>query len=168
MGCDESASIEKPFLVPPYPLMKTETCLEVQALVDGELDARRSADVIALCANNAEAQALRDTLQNVRNTLQQTESQYRLTESREFYWSQIQRRIQAAEAAPSRETKPLSLWSGLLRWLVPTAGLAAIALALTLRVPTPVTDLAYNAEASPVTSVEYRSDTDGVTVHWIN
>jgi len=146
--------------------MKIETCLEIQAYLDNELTAERRGAVEALCAADPEASSLREALRSVKATVRTHETEIRLNESREFYWSQIQRRIAAAEresAAPNRRTLPA--WSALYRWLVPAVGLAAVVAVVTLR------DDRRSELSSAVaggSTVEYRSDADGVTVHWIN
>jgi anti-sigma factor RsiW len=146
--------------------MKIETCLEIQAYLDNELNAERRSAVEALCAADPEAASLRDALRSVKATVRTHETEIRLNESREFYWSQIQRRIAAAEresAAPNRRILPT--WSALYRWLIPAVGLAAMVAVVTLR------DDGRSELSSAVASgstVEYRSDADGVTVHWIN
>ncbi len=152
--------------------MKTETCLEVQAYLDGELESSRRAAIAALCEQDTAARALRDSLQVVRDTVRQHEPEHRLSDSREFYWSQIQRRIAAAERqAETRPARPLPAWTGLFRWLVPVAGLAAVTLVFTLRDDPRqllIDGTVLAAAPASATSVEYRSDTDGVTIHWIN
>ena len=77
--------------------MKTETCLEIQAYLDGELDSRRQKEAAALCDRDPEARALHASLENLRGVLQSHEPVHLVPDSREFYWSQIQKRIAAAE-----------------------------------------------------------------------
>jgi len=154
-------------------IMKTETCLEIQAYVDGELDASRRAVVERLCATDSEARQLSDGLKALRSAVRANEPEIHVPESREFYWSQIQRRMSAASAtAPTTDTG--AAWTQWMRWLVPMAGAAAVVSLLTLpgREGQTTTTLASMSPAptysAPASSVIYRSDTDGVTVHWIN
>ncbi|HAB16375.1 MAG TPA: hypothetical protein PLX89_11360 [Verrucomicrobiota bacterium] len=152
--------------------MKTETCLEIQASVDGELDAKREAELEALCRQDPEAGALREALRNLHSAVRENEPEYRVADSREFYWGQIQRRITQAERAEKSMPAPkLSPFSSMFRWLAPVAGLAAVTLVFTLRDRVP-SDGTIIASAGPVpgdqSAVIYRSDADGVTVHWIN
>ena len=147
--------------------MKIETCLEIQAYLDNELNPERRGAVEALCAADPEAAALREALRSVKETVRTHEPEIRLAESRDFYWSQIQRRIAAAEresAAPNRRTLPT--WSAIYRWLVPALGLAAVA-AVVITLKNPRHSELSNAVAGGTVEV-YRSDADGVTVHWIN
>ncbi len=146
--------------------MKIETCLEIQAYLDNELNPERRGAVEALCAADPEAASLREALRSVKETVRTHEPEIRLSESREFYWSQIQRRIATAEresAAPNRRTLPA--WSALYRWLAPAVGLAAIALVISLK-DSRQSEFSY-AVAGGTVEV-YRSDADGVTVHWVN
>ena len=104
-------------------IMKTETCLEIQAYVDGELDASRRAVVERLCATDSEARQLSDGLKALRSAVRANEPEIHVPESREFYWSQIQRRMSAASAtAPTTDTG--AAWTQWMRWLVPMAGAA--------------------------------------------
>ena len=67
--------------------MNTETCLEIQTYVDGELDASRRAAVERLCADDLTAQRVLDGLAGVRGTLRANELEHLVPDSREFYWS---------------------------------------------------------------------------------
>ena len=150
--------------------MNQETCLEIQALVDGELTPSRRGAVDRLLASNQDARVLRDSLATVQTTLVANEPEFAVPETREFYWSQIQRRIAAEQRATQTATPRPSPVLGLLRWLVPVAGVGALALALTLpshRSGPGTLAAVDNVSASP-SSVVYRSDEQGVTVHWIN
>jgi len=151
--------------------MKIESCLEIQAYLDGELDPGRKAAIATLCQQDPETRSLYDALKSLRETVRENEPEHRLTDSREFYWSQVQRRIAAEERKNAQPVDPQFAWSRLIRWLVPVGGLAAVALGFTLsEQPIPVVSTFASFASAPqaVTSVEYRSDIDGVTVHWIN
>ena len=74
--------------------MKQELQLKLQAYLDGELpdgEAREAADLLA---QDAEARALLAELKNTRAALAGFEADIKLPESREFYWSKIEREIQ--------------------------------------------------------------------------
>jgi len=154
-------------------IMKTETCLEIQAYVDGELDASRRTTVEHLCATDPEARQLSEGLAALRTAVRAHEPEFQVPETREFYWSQIQRRMSAASAA-APVTVAGSAWTQWMRWLVPLAGAAAVVSLLTLpsREGQTTATLASMSPtpkyAAPASSIVYRSDTDGVTVHWIN
>ncbi len=159
--------------------MNTETCLEIQASVDGELDASRRATVERLCATDPNARRLSEQLTLLRDALRANEPEYRVSDTREFYWGQIQRRIAAETArdsASDRHAAPVQSWteSSWIRWLVPLAGVAAVLALVTLpNNDAPATTTLASISPAPsgsaaASSVIYRSDTDGVTVHWIN
>lgn len=140
--------------------MKPETLLEIQAYADGELEAARRAEVERLLQADPSARALHKELCQMRAAVQAHEPAGRVADSREFYWSQIQRRIAAEDTAAARQPKaaPVFHW---LRWLAPILGVAALALIFTLRSGAPSS----LANASAMT---FRSDNDGLTIHWIN
>jgi len=104
--------------------MKPEVELKLQAYVDGELSAREVREVEAAIANDAEAQALLRELQTTVAVLRENEPQAALEESREFYWSKIERAIEQAQ--PERAHPLVTFWFSLRRVLVPTAGLALV------------------------------------------
>ena len=161
--------------------MKNETLLELQACLDGERDAARSADLEAQCAQDPELRALRDQIAHTRELLRQHDPDHRVPVSREFYWRQIERQITPENRTDTSSSPSISSWSALLRWLVPIGGLAAaVALFQLPDGPTPAaqtakgdkstepTQLALNGGTTEASSVEYRSESDGVTIHWIH
>ncbi|MFO1459070.1 MAG: hypothetical protein U1G08_06640 [Verrucomicrobiota bacterium] len=148
--------------------MKTETCLEIQSYVDDELDPTRRAAVEALCATDPAARQLLVDLASFRDCVRNHEPGFMVPETREFYWSQIQRQLKPAHTSSSTKLSP---WLGWVRWLVPVAGLAAVAYLISLpRTDAPASRTLASASPSSMeaSSVVYRSEADGVTVHWIN
>lgn len=154
-------------------IMKTETCLEIQAYVDGELDASRRATVERLVATDPEARQLIDGLGALREAVRAHQPEFQVPETREFYWNQIQRRMKAASSA-APVTVEVGAWTQWIRWVLPLAGAAAVVSLLTLpsREGQTTATLASMSppptHAAPASSITYRSETDGVTVHWIN
>ena len=153
--------------------MNKETCLQVQALADGELDASHRDRIAQLCAQDPEAARLAESIAALRAALQSHEPDHAVSESREFYWSRIRNRIETLEAAGARRRVPAGpSW---LRWLAPVAGLATVLVGAALRKPDEPVSRTFAAmgsgtfpgELAQDTSVTYRSDADGVTVHWI-
>jgi len=105
--------------------MTHDSELKLQAYVDGELSGAESASAERLISEDQAAGALVAELRNTRGALRGNESVLTLPETREFYWSQIQRRIQAE--APARPAKPATSIADLLRrFLVPAGALAAL------------------------------------------
>jgi anti-sigma factor RsiW len=140
--------------------MKLEQALELQASVDGELEAGRKPGVERLMLNDATAAALAAELSAVRTAVRTHESAVTVPESREFYWSQIQRRIAAEEAVEARKRGSRTIL-GWIRWLAPAFGVAAVVAVLTMRTGSSIA----LADASVMT---FRSDADAITIHWLN
>src|SRR5512138_813224 len=88
--------------------------LKLQAYLDGELpeaEARRMTDRLA---QDPEAAALLTELRQTTEAVAAFEKEVRLPESREFYWSKIQREIQR-QAQPAPEAATLPDWLAALR-----------------------------------------------------
>ncbi len=144
--------------------MSDRQLLEIMAYSDGELDASRRHAVEKLIAGDPAAAALHQELIACATVLRAHEPLGTVPETREFYWSQIQRRIDAAEKASARAKAPIAPVFGWLRWLAPAIGVAAVALVVTYQQRPGPTILAVG-EASSMT---FTSEADGVTISWIN
>jgi anti-sigma factor RsiW len=151
----------------------TEQILDLQAYVDGELPPERRAQVEAALSADADARELVAGLRNLSGLIRANEPELKVPASREFYWSQIQRQIDAAEKQSREEAVPAASALGWLRWLVPALGVATVAVVVSLRPgktpDTNVTLAAANVDSfqADSSSVMFRSESDGVTVHWI-
>ena len=144
--------------------MDEKKSLELMALLDGAEEHGSREAVESWLKSEPDAAALRDELTWVSQALRSHEPVAKVPETREFYWSQIQRRIQAeaAQTAPAKPTRRLSDW---LSWLVPIAGVAAVTMLVTVHPWQSVPRTSGLNEASATT---YTSETDGVTIHWID
>lgn len=110
--------------------MNSELELRLQAYLDGELPTREADELKALLAGEPEARALLGELKFTKAALIGNEPEFKLPESREFYWSKIRREIERQErASATRPTVPEMVWWQ--KWLVPISGLA-VAIALLL------------------------------------
>ena len=161
--------------------MNRETQLQVQAYLDNELSAGEARNISKLISSDAEARDLFGELKSTREALVANEPLPSLPESREFYWSKIQRAIEQAERTNERVAPSTSRpwWT---RLLVPVSGAVAL-FAILLSVvnrdgakPVAVTQSAsavaavplHQLEQSPdVSTITFRSDAEGVTVVWI-
>lgn len=158
--------------------MKSDMQLKVQAYLDNELspgDARKIGNWIS---SDPEARELYSQLKETRELVAQNEPVLRLAESRDFYWSKIQRAIDSAERKPA----PSAARPWWVRFLAPVAGTAAVfALLVTLmdRGGTDVQISQTQAESTPmsihqfegapdVSTITFRSEAQGVTVVWLS
>lgn len=143
--------------------------LDIQALVDGQLDAARQDTVARQVATDPDAALLLKSLRFTRQAVRSHEPAHPVPESREFYFGAICRRIAEEEpaATPAPPQPSVRAW---FRWLAPALGVAAGVLAvarLDLR-QTLLGGVFVEAESAEASSMVYRSERDGVTIHWIN
>lgn len=160
--------------------MNSDTQLKIQAYLDNELSPGEARKLAAMLSSHREAQDLYAELRATKEAIRTNEPERKLEDSRDFYWSQLQRRIVNAEREPAPKTSPL--W---VRWLAPVVGTAALFALLTV-VMNPGARLSGRSEqtisaASPVhpvqgeiedlvpeiSSVTFRSEEHGVTVVWL-
>ena len=105
--------------------MNQDRELQIQAFLDGELSGRKARQVEQWLASDGEAQALAQELKMTRSLLAGHEPELKLPETREFYWSKIQRQIEAAVLA--REAAQPRFWLAWRRYLAPVSAVAAMA-----------------------------------------
>lgn len=160
--------------------MKNDTQLKVQAYLDNELSPGEARKVASLISSDTEARDLYHALQSTKQFLEGNEPEVKLQESRDFYWSKIQRGIESAERMP----KPSAATSWWVKLLAPLAGAAAL-LALLLSVAHPGDGPTSVAQSSPedfiaerashevedlnpdVSTITFHSEAEGVTVVWV-
>ena len=145
--------------------MDYEAQLKLQAFLDGELSESESREVANWLARDKEATALHAELRNTRKAMVGFEIGLELPESREFFWSKIQRRIEALEpqrSAPART----SFWTLLRHLVIPAAAVAALVLAalLVFRLPGHVPAEIALADAGALT---YHDFSAGATLVWL-
>src|SRR5688572_13666401 len=104
--------------------MNQDFQLKLQAYMDGELSERETREVEAALADDAEARALLTELRNTAGALADFGNDLKLPETREFFWSKIQREIQRQGMAAQAPT-PVPLWR---RFLIPAGAFAALVL----------------------------------------
>jgi len=149
--------------------MKHEMELKIQAWLDGETSDRESARISGWVARDSDAGALAAELRTARDAVTGNELNLRLPETREFYWSKIERQVQreAASASPSRSGVP---W--LARWrsvLLPVTGSLAFALVMLVAVEqmkAPGFD-EISATDSGMDAVTFHDQSAQVTVVWL-
>src|SRR5512136_2097800 len=106
--------------------MNADLQLQLQALLDGEMPPRRARRLAAQIAADPQAQALLAELRMTKALLAGHEAGMTVPESREFYWSKVERAILRAEQAQApREEMPW--WVAWRRWLMPATAMALVA-----------------------------------------
>ena len=161
--------------------MNRDTQLKVQAYLDNELSPGDARNVSKLISSDVEARELYNELKDTREIVASNEPAVQLPESREFYWSKIERSIQQAGQSQERSrTAAARPWW--LRFMAPVAGAVALfailvsvvdrngsdsivasSSALSLSAP-----LHQMQEAEDVTTITFRSEAEGVTVVWVS
>jgi anti-sigma factor RsiW len=153
--------------------MNDEQQLKLQAFLDGELPEPEARAVASWLARDAEATALLSELRHTRQALAASEPALKVPESREFYWSKIQREIERQEPARETVVEPDSVFKILRRFLLPAGSVAALAAILLvsglqfgLRRPSSTPDTEMNlAQADTFT---YRDNANGTTLVWLS
>ena len=108
--------------------MDLDAQLKLQAFLDGELPEAEASKVANRLGWDRETAALLEELRNTRGALAGFEAGIQLPESREFFWSKIQREIQRLET-PAPKPAPTPLLALLRRFLVPASALAVVLVA---------------------------------------
>jgi anti-sigma factor RsiW len=149
--------------------------LKLQAFLDGELPEREAREVLAWTQRDADAVALLAELRNTRQALAKAGPGWSVPESREFYWSKIEREIQKLEPAQTRATEK-SFFAGLRRFLLPAGATATLVIAGLFAYSHTGTVVAANdSDATIVETAQagsdattYRDEADGTTLVWFS
>ncbi len=144
--------------------MNTE--LKLQALVDGELDAREVREIEALLAQDAQHAALMQELKWTKAAVAGNDVEQALPETREFYWSKISRGIEVAERkAAASATVEQTWWR---KFVYPAAGLAAmVAVMLIVSGGRGTDDSDSENVPEDVNAVSFRSESQGMSVVYV-
>jgi anti-sigma factor RsiW len=146
--------------------MDYQAQLRLQAFLDGELSEAEAREVANWLARDRDAVALHAELRNTRQAMVGHEIGVELPESREFFWSKIEREIQRLEP-PAVEPARRPFWSGWRRFLVPASAVAALGVALFIVLkPSPGT-FVESAFADPG-AFTYRDFSAGATLVWLS
>ena len=106
-------------------MIEREAQFKLMAYLDGELSEPESVEVREWLARDEEARALLAELQNTGAVLAGFEAGLKLPETREFFWSKIQREIERQERAPA-SAESVSLWGWLRQHLRRGDGLTPV------------------------------------------
>ena len=152
--------------------MDYDAQLKLQAFLDGELPEAEASKVANWLARDREAAALLEELRNTRGALAGFEAGIQLPESREFFWSKIQREIQRLET-PAPKPAPTPLLALLRRFLVPASALAVVLVAgVVLIRPTGPFGHAHTAgietALADAGAFTYRDYSAGTTLVWLS
>jgi anti-sigma factor RsiW len=156
--------------------MNYEAQLKLQAYLDGELPAAEAAEVQDWVARDADARSLLAELKNTAAALEGQETVVALPESREFYWSKIQREIERPEAEAPATVRPvtgISWVSWLRRQFAPVAGVASLAIVLGLLLTRPSAGPASDSSVIELASDDmgshtFRDQDQHITVVWLD
>jgi len=153
--------------------MNQEFELKLQAWVDGELPKREVSRLATEIERNPDAQALLAELKMTRGFLAGNEPEVVLPESREFYWSKIQREIERLERTPVEEPS-IPWYLAVRRLLAPLSGLALVAFLSVLSInlfyqpDDPTRQLVETENLSEhVGSISYRSQSENMFVVYL-
>jgi hypothetical protein len=155
--------------------MNLEAQLNLQAYLDGELSSPAGRNVAEWLAQTSDAQALAAELNLTRTFLAGQELERRVPETREFYWSQIERHLQAVDS-PAEVAPPFISLGWWLRWVIPVGAAALLTFWL---VAPPGMDLPSNmafldgpeeidTSVPDTSTVSFHAASEGVTVVWID
>jgi anti-sigma factor RsiW len=150
--------------------MNKELQLRLQAYLDSEVSSSEARQVAALLSKDAEAQALYEELRQTKTLLAGNELEIKLPESREFYWSKIQReisRVPADERSPARPQR--AWWFRLLAPLSATAIVALGMIALTSHQTSPgfLSRQEVETALEDTSAISFFSDQHKMTVVWV-
>lgn len=107
--------------------MNVELQWKLQAWVDGELPEAEQNEVVSIVERDPEARALVSELKMTNGFLAGNETEAKLPESGDFFWSKVRREIERQDkiGTPERPAQPwLLAWR---RFLAPVSGVALIA-----------------------------------------
>jgi anti-sigma factor RsiW len=146
--------------------MNEELQLKLQAYLDGEMPSGEAKVVRDLLARDAAARDLLAELTHTRDALAGHEAMIKLPESREFYWSKIQREI--ARETKSERSASFSLSAWLRRMLVPAGAVAAVAIAVMLSLPHRDGTEDYSTSSDEAATFTYHNYATGTTLVWLD
>ena len=161
--------------------MNHEQQLKLQAFLDGELPEREAREILAWTQRDSAAADLLAELKNTRAAMAKSEPHLSLPESREFFWSKIEREIQRQEPQTTSAPK-ISIFTILRRWLLPASAVAAVVIAgmvahfeVPNSVPKAVVENVADADTTTVETTlansdatTYRDASEGTTLVWFS
>jgi anti-sigma factor RsiW len=157
--------------------MTDEQQLKLQAFLDGELPEKEAREIFAWTQRDQGAALLLAELKNTRQAMAESELQLSMPESREFFWSKIEREIQKQEPLTTASSDS-SFLAALRRFLLPVSAVAALVIAGLIAhfdAPKAVVRRVADADTPTVettlasaTSTTYRDASEGTTLVWFS
>lgn len=152
--------------------MNLDSGIKLQAYLDGELAGREARAVLAWIETDADARAMLAELQQTKNLLHANEPEFRLPESREFYWSKIEREINRLESAPAASRSPgwIQFVRRHLSAVTGTSVAAALVLFVAFQMNWVSRDLFEEIEnpLEDTGSFSFRSESQQMTLVWVS
>jgi anti-sigma factor RsiW len=158
--------------------MNFEQQLKLQAFLDGELPEREAREILAWTQRDREAASLLAELKNTRQAMAKSEPHLSVPESREFFWSKIEREIQRLEPQTTSAPKA-SFFAAWRRFLLPASAIATLVIAGMLahfNVPKAAVESVADADDTPAVettlasaaATTYRDAGEGTTLVWFS
>ncbi len=150
--------------------MDYEAQLKLQAYLDGELPEKEAREVANWLAKDREAVALHAELRNTRQALAGFEVGVELPESREFFWSKIEREIRRVELPAPARTRPtvFAAWRRFLRAATAVAILALVAVVANRELGLVGGGAELEAALTDSDTFTYRDYRAGATLVWLS
>jgi len=150
--------------------MDIESQLKLQSFLDGELPESEAREVANWLARDSEAAALVAELRNTRQALSGFDEGIRVPESREFFWSKIEKDIRRQDLKPVGARSSTSWLESLRRLLVPAGAVAALALVALLAVTQTSVSSGSHLEAASADpgAFTYRDFRNRTTLVWLS
>ncbi len=151
--------------------MNMELGIKLQAHLDGELTGREAQEVAALIERDADARGLFAELHQTKSLLAANEPEFRLPESRDFFWSKIEREIARLETAPAESR--ISAWILFLRRNLAavtgtvTAAALVLFVAFQMNIVSPSLFEEIDNPLDDTSSFSFRSESQKMTLVWI-
>ncbi len=157
--------------------MTNEQQLKLQAFLDGELPEHEAREILAWTQRDGDAAALLAELKNTRQAMLKSEPHLSVPESREFFWSKIEREIQRLEP-PAAAMPDVSIFAALRRFLLPASAIATLVIAGMIahfNIPNAVVESVADSDATTVETTlastdatTYRDASEGTTLVWFS
>ena len=150
--------------------MNQELQLKIQAFVDGELPENEAGEIASQAAREPQVNDLIRELRHTRGAFKRHLETIRLPESREFYWSKIERNILAlASVEEPVHTVPWFVW--LKRLLAPAVAVSVLVVVGTFAakwVGKGSPDIQVRTALEDSGAVTYRDHDAGMTLVWFS